>query len=229
MSQRIKTKSKSVRTWGAGALALAAWATTGAVWAAGAAAQQAPEPMKGKQIAEQVCAGCHNADGNSVIPGNPKLAGQSPEYLVKQLTDLAKPAGDKTGRESAVMSGFAASLSASDRQNVAAWFSSQSPTPGMAGGTDAATLGQRLYRAGLPAKAVPACGGCHGPAGKGVPALYPRIGGQHGEYIEAQLRAFRDGTRHNNEPMEQIAFRLSDPEIKALADFIAGLRAQQEK
>ena len=185
-----------------------------------------PDAAKGKQIAAQVCAACHGADGNSTVSTNPKLAGQSPEYLVKQLTDLAKPSGDKTGRESPVMSGFAASLSAADRQNVAAWFASQASTPASAGGPDAAQLGERLYRAGLPAKAVPACAGCHGPAGNGLPALYPKVSGQHSDYVEAQLRAFRDGSRHNSEAMEQIAFRLSDPEIKALADFVAGLRAQ---
>ncbi|HYA75920.1 MAG TPA: c-type cytochrome [Burkholderiaceae bacterium] len=190
------------------------------------AALQRPDAAKGKQIAAQVCAACHNADGNSTVSTNPKLAGQSAEYLVKQLTDLAKPAGDKTGRESPVMSGFAASLSPADRQNVAAWFASQTATAGTAGGPDAAQLGERLYRAGLPAKAVPACAGCHGPSGNGLPALYPKVSGQYSDYVEAQLRAFRDGSRHNSEAMEQIAFRLSDPEIKALADFVAGLRAQ---
>lgn len=197
-----------------------------AVAATSNAAAQRPDAAKGKQIAAQVCAACHNADGNSTISTNPKLAGQGAEYLIKQLTDLAKPAGDKTGRESAVMSGFAASLSAVDRQNVAAWFASQTATAGTAGGPDAAQLGERLYRAGVPAKAVPACAGCHGPSGNGLPALYPKISGQHSDYVEAQLRAFRDGSRHNSEAMEQIAFRLSDPEIKALADFVAGLRAQ---
>lgn len=205
---------------------LAFWSAAGGVLAAGAAEGQRPDAAKGKQIATQVCAPCHNADGNSVVGTYPKLAGQGADYLVKQLNDLAKPAGDKTGRESAVMSGFAASLSSADRQNVAAWFASQVASPGTAGGADAAQLGQRLYRAGLPAKAVPACAGCHGPAGNGLPALFPKISGQHSEYVEAQLRAFREGTRHNSETMEQIAFRLSDPEIKALADFVAGLRAQ---
>ncbi len=200
----------------------------GAATAALAASTAAPRPdaSKGKQIAAQVCAACHNADGNSTISTNPKLAGQSPEYLIKQLADLAKPSGDKTGRESAVMSGFAASLSPADRQNVAAWFASQTATPGSAAGADATQMGERLYKAGLPAKAVPACAGCHGPAGNGLPALYPKISGQHSDYVEAQLRAFREGSRHNSEAMGQIAFRLSDPEIKALADFVAGLRAQ---
>jgi len=223
----MKTNRISVRVLRACAVALATGAVTGNLWAAGdgASGGQRPDVEKGKQIASQVCAACHSADGNSTVSTNPKLAGQGAEYLVKQLTDFAKPAGDKSGRENPVMSGLASALSPADRQNVAAWFASQTTTPGTSGGADAVSLGQRLFRAGLPAKAVPACAGCHGPAGHGVPAFYPLIGGQHSEYIEAQLRAFRDGTRHNNEPMMQIAFRLSDPEIKALADFVAGLRA----
>ena len=202
-------------------------ATAGGAWAAGAPTELRPDPVKGKAIAADVCAPCHNADGNSVISANPKLSGQNAAYLVKQLIDLAKPAADKTAREHPVMSGIASTLAPSDRLDVAAWFSSQSPwAPSSAGDSDSVRMGQRLYRAGLPEKAVPACAGCHGPTGNGLPVLYPRISGQHGDYIEAQLRAFRDGTRHNNDPMGQIAFRLSDPEIKALSEFVAGLRAQ---
>jgi cytochrome c553 len=186
-----------------------------------------PDTAKGKKIAAEVCAPCHNADGNSVISTNPKLSGQTAEYIVKQLTDLAKPPGDKTGRENPVMGGFAAMLEPADRQNLAAWFSSQPPFPAAAtaAGADVGA-GQRIYRTGIPEKAVPACAGCHGPAGAGLPVLYPRIGGQHGDYVEAQLRAFREGSRRNNEPMWQIAFRLSDPEIKALAEYVSGLHAQ---
>jgi cytochrome c553 len=206
-------------------VALFAVLVAGGAWAAGA--QEPADVAKGKGIASDVCAPCHNADGNSVITSNPKLAGQNAAYMIKQLTDLAKPSTDKTARENPVMSGIAATLSPADRLNVAAWFSSQSPwVATSASDKDVARLGQRLYRAGLPEKAVPACAGCHGPAGNGLPVLYPRIGGQHSDYVEAQLRAFRDGSRHNNEPMGQIAFRLSDPEIKALAEFVAGLHAQ---
>ena len=185
-----------------------------------------PDPAKGKKIAAEVCAPCHNADGNSVISTNPRLAGQGADYLVKQLTDLAKPPGDKTGRENAVMSGFAGTLSPEDRLNLAAWFSSQAPAAEPPGEVKDLDLGQRLYKAGLPEKAVPACAGCHGPTGAGLPARYPRIGGQHSDYIEAQLRGFREGSRRNNEAMYQIAFRLSDPEIKALADYVSGLHAR---
>jgi cytochrome c553 len=194
--------------------------------AADAGAAVRPDPAKGKAIAEQVCAGCHNADGNSVVPTFPRLAGQGAEYIVKELTDLAKPASDKTARENPIMYPIAQALSAADRQNLAAWFSSQTPAGDAASDDADVQTGQRIFRAGIPEKAVPACAGCHGPAGKGLPVVYPMIGGQHGEYIEAQLRAFRGGTRRNNVAMYQIAFRLSDPEIKALADYISGLQAQ---
>lgn len=202
-----------------------------ATWllAQGAAAQQKappPDPAKGQEIASQVCAACHAADGNSTIATNPRLAGQSAEYLVKQLTDLAKPAGDKTGRENPVMSALAMSLSDTDRRNVAAWFSTQAAKASMARDKEAAELGQRIYRTGIPEKAVPACAGCHGPTGAGLPVMYPRIGGQFSEYLVAELKAFREGTRRNNLPMQQIAFRLSDPEMNAVADFAAGLRAK---
>jgi cytochrome c553 len=209
------------------ALWAVAWIAAAGAAQAGDAAPARGDAAKGKAIAADVCAPCHNADGNSVIPANPKLAGQGAAYLVKELTDLAKPTTDKTARENPVMGAIASTLSPEDRLNVAAWFSGQSPwVPASASDKESALMGQRLYRAGLPGKAVPACAGCHGPTGNGLPVMFPRIGGQHSDYIEAQLRAFRDGTRHNNEIMEQIAFRLSDPEIKALADFVAGLHAQ---
>ncbi|HWY73571.1 MAG TPA: c-type cytochrome [Burkholderiaceae bacterium] len=194
----------------------------------GVAAQQkvpAGDPAKGQQIASQICGACHAADGNSTIATNPRLAGQSAEYLVKQLTDLAKPAGDKTGRENAVMSAFAMTLSDADRRNVSAWFSSQTPKASLARDKEVVELGARIYRTGIPEKAVPACAGCHGPTGAGLPVMYPRIGGQYAEYLVAELKAFREGSRRNNVPMQQIAFRMSDPEISAVTDFAAGLRS----
>jgi cytochrome c553 len=186
-----------------------------------------PDAAKGKGIAADVCAPCHSADGNSVVSTNPKLAGQHAGYLVKQLADLAMPPTDKGARENPVMSGIAATLSPEDRANLAAWFSSQeSWTPGGSGDKQAAQTGARLYGAGQPEKAVPACAGCHGPTGNGLPSVYPKIAGQFSDYVEAQLRAFRDGSRHNNEAMGQIAFRLSDPEIKALSEYVAAMRGQ---
>jgi hypothetical protein len=184
-----------------------------------------PDPARGQQLVGQVCVACHGLDGNAVIPVNPRLAGQPAEYLAKQLSDYAKPAGDKTGRENAVMLAFAATLTPDDRRNVAAYLSAQKQIPAAARSKDALDLGQRIYRTGIAEKAVPACAGCHGPTGAGLPVLYPRIGGQNPDYIEAQLKAFRDGTRRNNEAMATIAARLSEAEMKALADYAAALRA----
>lgn len=189
-----------------------------------AAAPAKPDPAKGQQIASGVCAACHAADGNSVIAQNPKLNGQHAEYIVKQLNDYAKPAEAKDGRPNAIMQGFAAALSPDDRRHVAAWFAAQKPTPGAARVKETLGVGQRIYRVGIPEKGVPACAGCHTPTGAGIPAQYPRIGGQHAEYTEGQLKAFRDGARRNNLAMAQIAARLSDAEMKAVSDFIAGLQ-----
>jgi len=186
--------------------------------------QAAADPMKGQQTASQVCAACHAADGNSTIAANPRLAGLSAAYIVKELTDFARPPGDKAGRENPVMGAFAMTLSEEDRRNVAAWFSSQAPKPDAAHDKEAAELGQSIYRTGIREKAVPACAGCHGPTGAGLPVLYPRLGGQHPEYLAAQLKAFREGTRRNSLPMEQIAFRMNDQEIAAVANYAAGLR-----
>jgi cytochrome c553 len=224
--QGTESQPMKPSTWRCTPMILVALLTSLSAGGAQAQAAAKPDPAKGQQIVNQVCAGCHSADGNSVIPGNPKLAGQAAAYLVKQLTDLAKPPADASGRENPVMGAFAMTLSETDRQNVAAYFAAQTFKPGVARGKEALELGQRLYRAGNSDKAVPACAGCHGPAGDGLPVRFPRIGGQHGDYIEAQLKAFRDGTRRNNIAMEQIAFRLSDTEIKALADFVSGLQAR---
>jgi cytochrome c553 len=182
------------------------------------------DSAKGQQIVSQVCVACHATDGNSTIAANPKLAGQHPEYLYKQLVEYsAKPGGKAAMRENPVMAGFAGALSDEDKRNVSAYFAMQKTKPGAARIKETLDLGQRLYRTGVPEKAVPACAACHGPTGSGIPSQYPRLGGQHAEYTETQLKAFRDGGRRNNEPMQQIAARLSDAEIKALADYVAGL------
>ncbi len=184
-----------------------------------------PDSAKGQQIVSQVCAACHGADGNSTIGANPKLAGQHADYLIKQLVDYtAKPGAPKAARENSIMAGFAATLSDADRRNVAAFLAAQKPQAGVARNRDTLALGQQIYRTGIAEKAVPACAGCHSPNGAGIPAQYPRLAGQHAEYTETQLKAFRDGVRRNNAPMMQIAARLSDAEIKAVADYIAGLR-----
>ena len=188
-----------------------------------AAAAQA-DLAKGRQVVEAVCSACHAVDGDSTISANPRLAGQHAAYLYRQLVDFAKPAEDKSARVSSVMAGFASQLSDADRRNVSAYFAAQTPKAATARNKETLSLGQRIYRAGIAEKSVPACAGCHSPNGAGIPIQYPRLGGQHADYTEAQLKAFRDGTRRNNAPMMQIAARLSDSEIKAVADYIGGLR-----
>jgi cytochrome c553 len=204
-------------------------AVTGVGLACGAAAQdtkgQKVDVARGQKIAAEVCVACHAADGNSTISTNPKLAGQHADYLYKQLVDYsAKPGGKAPARENAVMTGFASQLSEADKRNVAAWFSSQKSKPGVARVKETLDLGARIYRAGLPDKAVPACSGCHSPDGAGIPIQYPRVAGQHADYTVEQLQKFRDGGRLNNVPMRDIALRLTDREIRAVADYIAGLR-----
>ena len=184
-----------------------------------------PDTARGQQIASQICVTCHAADGNSTIAGNPRLAQQHADYLYKQLVDYTTAQGQaKPARENAVMNGFASQLTDADKRNVSAWFASQAAKPQFAKNKDTLELGQRIWRAGIPEKSVPACAGCHGPAGSGIPVQYPRIAGQHAEYSETTLKNFRDGVRRNGASMQQIAARLSDAEIKAVADFAQGLR-----
>jgi cytochrome c553 len=185
-----------------------------------------PDLKKGQEIASQVCVGCHAADGNSTAPVNPKLAGQIPEYMVKQLHNFKAADGKPAERQNPIMNGMVAALSDEDMKSVAAYFSSQTLKPDVAKNKATIELGQKLYRAGEPSKGIPACAGCHGPTGAGLPAQYPRIGGQWAEYTETQLKAFRAGERANdpNKMMRTIALKMTDPEIKAVADYIAGLR-----
>src|SRR5664279_3958557 len=184
------------------------------------------DPAKGKAIAESICVACHGADGNSPISANPKLAGQVEEYIGKQLKNF-KPVGDKPAvRNNPIMAGMAAALSDEDIKNVAAWFSSQKQIPAAAKDEKEIALGQKIWRQGDFKKGLPACAGCHGPAGAGLPAQYPRLAGQFQEYTEAQLKAFRVEERANDpeKMMRMIAGKLSDAEIKAVAEYVAGLR-----
>jgi cytochrome c553 len=184
-----------------------------------------PDAARGQQTASQVCAACHNADGNSTIPANPRLAQQHADYLYKQLVDYSTAPGQaRPARENPVMNGFASQLSDADKRNVSAWFAGQAAKPAFAKNKDTLELGQRIWRAGIPEKSVPACAGCHGPTGSGIPSQYPRVAGQHAEYTETTLKAFREGGRRNNATMQQIAARMSDGEIAAVADFVQGLR-----
>ena len=189
--------------------------------------QPAPkvDPARGQQIASQVCAACHGADGNSAAPANPRLAQQHSEYLYKQLLDYTVRQGQqRPARENAIMNGMASQLSDDDKRNVSAWFASQPSQTGTARNKQTLDLGQRIWRAGLPEKSLPACSGCHNPAGLGIPVQYPRLAAQHAEYVEATLRDFRQGTRRNNVAMQEIAAKLSDAEIRAVADYVQGLR-----
>jgi cytochrome c553 len=184
-----------------------------------------PDPAKGDTIFNnappnsQSCASCHNADGNSAVAANPKLAQQHPEYILKQLQDF------KSGkRKSPIMKPLASALSEEDMRNIAWFVGAKKVKPGFAKEKDLVALGEKIYRGGIAERQIPACAGCHSPNGAGVPAQYPRLGGQHADYTTAQLDQFRDGTRQNSPQMIGVAAKLNDREIKAVADYIAGLR-----
>ena len=177
------------------------------------------DAAKGQSSYAAVCASCHGADGNSSVPLQPKLAGQHPEYLVKQLREFKE---DK--RKDPVMKGFAAGLSEPDMKNIAAWLHSQKPKDGFSKDKELAALGERIYRGGVQDRSIAACAGCHSPNGAGIPAQYPRLAGQHADYTVKALKNFRDGGRANSIPMQQVAAKLNDREIQAVADYIAGLR-----
>lgn len=184
------------------------------------------DTARGKEIASTVCVACHSADGNSVIANNPKLAGQGSGYLYKQLSNFKASEGKPPERLSPIMNGMVAGLSDSDMKSVAAYFAAQSRVSEVAKNRETVEYARQLFRAGDASKGLPACAGCHGPSGAGIPKQYPRLSGQFSEYTEAQLRSFRAAERSNdpNKMMRNIALRMTDPEIKALADYIAGLR-----
>ncbi|MFN4119692.1 c-type cytochrome [Acidovorax sp.] len=178
-----------------------------------------PDLVKGEASYTAVCAACHGADGNSAIAANPKLSQQHPEYLVKQLQEF------KTSkRKSAIMKPFAEALSDDDMRNISYWVTSKAAKPGFAKEKELVSLGERIYRGGIADRNIAACAGCHSPNGAGIPAQYPRLSGQHADYTAAQLVMFRDGTRANSAQMTQVAAKLNDKEIKAVSDYIAGLR-----
>ena len=168
------------------------------------------------------CVSCHGAAGNSTIAANPKLAGQHENYLYKQLVDFTTPQ-----RNQPVMSTYAKMLSDADKKNVAAYLGAQLAKPGAAKNKDTIELGKKIYRGGIASKQVAACASCHGAAGNGIPIQYPRIAGQHQDYTIAQLTQFRStkaDARKNSAEMHTIAARMSDDEIAAVADYIAGLK-----
>ena len=185
-----------------------------------------PDLAKAKAIAESVCIACHGADGNSALPTNPILAGQGAEYLLNQLTEFKAPEGKLAIRNNPVMAGMTSTLSREDMQGLAQYFSQQKQKPSSATNRKLVTTGQNLWRKGDFERGIPACAGCHGPSGAGVPNQYPRLSGQYAEYTELQLKNFRSEERSNDSEkiMRTIADKLSDKQIKALADYIAGLR-----
>ncbi len=188
-------------------------------WGAEAAASAKPDLAKGEAISTNVCIACHSADGTRGSPANPILQGQHPEYLVKQLTEF------KAGKRSnPIMRGIASTLSAEDMKNVAAFYATKHAKPGFAKSKDTVALGEKIFRGGVAERSIPACAGCHSPNGAGIPSQYPRLAGQHADYAAAQLVAFRSGARENSAPMVGIAAKMNDREIKAVADYIAGLR-----
>jgi cytochrome c553 len=178
-----------------------------------------PDLAKGEASFAAVCAACHAADGNSTIAANPKLAQQHPEYLLKQLQEY------KSGkRANAIMSGMVATLTDDDMRNISAWLATKQATPGFAKDKAMVTLGERIYRGGIADRNIAACAACHSPNGAGIPVQYPRLAGQHADYTAAQLVQFRDGVRNNSVQMTGVAAKLNDREIKAVSDYIAGLR-----
>jgi cytochrome c553 len=196
-------------------------------WANEEKAPAAADPAKGGTLYSNgdpsrgilACVACHGAAGNSTITQNPKLAGQHDAYIQKQLHNFKGP-----DRNNAIMTGIAKALGEDDVRNIAAFLEQQKPAPGSARNKNTVDLGKKIYRAGIAEKHVPACAGCHGPNGAGIPAQYARIAGQHQDYTIAQLTNFRTGARANSTQMTAVGKRMSDEEMQAVADYIAGLR-----
>ena len=189
---------------------------------AGAASPAPAQPQvdleRGKQIATTVCAACHGPDGVSTAPANPHLAGQHGEYIAHQLAAFKSGA-----RPSPIMAGMAAGLTPEDMLNLGAYYQAQKPSPSFARDKALAMRGQQIWRAGLKGSSVPACAGCHGAAGKGIPAQYPRLAGQHADLSFGWLKAYATGGR-NHPVMSAIAVKLSEADMKAVSEYIAGLR-----
>jgi cytochrome c553 len=185
------------------------------------------DPAKGETIYSNgdasrnipACVACHGAGGNSTIVQNPKLSDQHEPYTYKQLMNFRTPE-----RANPIMSPISKALTEQDMHNISAWLDKQEAKPGAAKNKASIDLGKKIYRGGIAEKNVPACASCHGANGTGIPAQFARLAGQHQEYTAAQLTAFRAGTRNNSAQMTTISNRLSDAEIAAVSDYIAGLK-----
>ena len=200
----------------AAAIALVYASVAGAAETAPAAPKV--EIERGKQIATTVCAACHGADGTSTAPANPHLAGQHAEYIAAQLAAFKSGA-----RPNPIMAGMAAGLSAEDMASLGAWYQAQKPVASAARDKALAMRGQQIWRGGVKATGVPACAGCHGAGGKGIPSQYPRLAGQHPDLTFGWLRAYATGTRTHG-VMSAVAVKLSDADMKAVSEYAAGLR-----
>ncbi|MDP1559700.1 MAG: c-type cytochrome [Nitrosomonas sp.] len=185
------------------------------------------DAVKGEEIAAGVCAGCHNADGNSVIPVNPSLAGQHAEYITKQLIEFKMEGDTPAVRNSPIMSAMVTALSVEDMRDLAAFYAQQKPTSGIGTETNEEVLrqGEIIYRGGNIENGVPACASCHLPDGSGIPPHYPQLAGQHAAYTLAQLNAFNDGIRDNDKGiMLKVISRMSAQEKRAVSEFISSLK-----
>jgi cytochrome c553 len=185
-----------------------------------AAAPEAPKPdlERGKQIASTACAACHGPDGTSTAPANPNLAGQHGEYIAAQLAAFKSGA-----RPSPIMAGMAAGLSPEDMLSLGAYYQSQKPAQSAARDKALVTRGQQIWRSGVKSTGVPACAGCHGAGGHGIPAQYPRLAGQHPGLTFGWLRAYATGARAHP-VMSVVAAKLSENDMKAVSEYAAGLR-----
>ena len=208
-------------------LALLVWPALAAAQAPAPAANAKADLERGRQLATQVCAACHGADGNSAVPANPSIAGQHADYITVQLAHY------KAGiRVNPIMQGIAQGMSADDMRAAALFYSQQKPKGLAARDASLAKLGQALWRGGDARSGIPACSGCHGPAGAGIPKNYPRVAGQYADYTYSQLKAFNAGQRGNDKDgkdangriMHTIARQMSDAQMKAVAEYAAGLR-----
>lgn len=208
-------------------LLVATLAVSGLASAAAPAAPAKADAAKGATLYDAgdaarglpACASCHGAAGNSTIAANPKLSAQFEAYTHKQLVDFTTPA-----RNQPVMTTYAKMLSDAEKRDIAAYLATQKPKQGAAKNKDTVELGKKIYRGGIAERGVAACASCHGANGNGIPVQYPRLAGQHQDYTVAQLQAFKGGARNNSPQMTTLAQRMSDHEMKAVADYIAGLK-----
>ena len=208
-------------------LAACAWPAVAAAQTPAAAPSPRADLERGRQLATQVCAACHGVDGNSAGAANPNIAGQFADYITQQLAHY------KAGiRQNAIMQGIVAGMSPDDMRAVGLHYSQQKPKGLAARDAALVKLGQALWRGGDASTGVPACSACHGPTGAGIPKNYPRLSGQYADYIYAQLKAFgagqrgmdKDGKDANGRIMNAIARQMSDVQMRAVAEYAAGLR-----